>query len=200
MVYSNFWKLDKIDKIVISFICIIVTIFCVFTTFSQASEEIDFSTSTKIDNLTFGSSDTFYHDNNSQFCCFYLKVNPETKYILNSSQSLVFSTSQELPANLVEFENFSTGIIENREVTGVNYLVVRLLQNTDVFPSDTLKISYELNGLNFAVNSLVNTLTTDYLWSMFKNVVPFIGVTIVVVLGYFLLSKLIKGVSKMKQR
>lgn len=51
-----------------------------------------------------------------------------------------------------------------------------------------------------AVTALTTTVTANSLWAVFEGVVPFIGITVTVALGYYLLRKLIKGVSHMKQR
>lgn len=51
-----------------------------------------------------------------------------------------------------------------------------------------------------AITTLEATVNEASLWGVFANAVPFIGTVVLVGLGFYLIRRMIKGVSKGKAR
>lgn len=47
-----------------------------------------------------------------------------------------------------------------------------------------------------AVNTLATTVSSDALWGVFNTAVPYIAVVVLAGFGFYLVRKMIKGVSK----
>lgn len=56
----------------------------------------------------------------------------------------------------------------------------------------------EETGMNAVITSLTTTLSADNLWAIFGTAVPLIGVVTLVALGFFLVRRAIKKLSKMR--
>lgn len=62
--------------------------------------------------------------------------------------------------------------------------------------------TYE-SGVKFmsnAISTLSTTVSSDALWGVFGSAVPYIGVVVLVGFGFFLVRRMIKGVSKGKAK
>lgn len=53
-------------------------------------------------------------------------------------------------------------------------------------------------GMAGVITKLTTTLSADALWGVFSEVVPIIGITVLVALGFYLVRKAIKKASKAK--
>lgn len=53
-------------------------------------------------------------------------------------------------------------------------------------------------GMQAVITSLTTTLSADALWGVFAEVIPIIGITVLVALGFYLVRKAIKKASKAK--
>lgn len=51
-----------------------------------------------------------------------------------------------------------------------------------------------------AVNTLASTVTADALWGVFGDAVPYISVVVLVAFGFYLIRRMIKGVSRGKAK
>ena len=51
-----------------------------------------------------------------------------------------------------------------------------------------------------AVNTLATTVTADSLWKVFATAVPYIAIIVVVAFGFYLVRRMIKGLSKGKAK
>lgn len=51
-----------------------------------------------------------------------------------------------------------------------------------------------------AVNTLSTTVTADSLWATFAAAVPYIGVVVVVAFGFYIVRRMLKGLSKGKAK
>ncbi len=51
-----------------------------------------------------------------------------------------------------------------------------------------------------AVSVLASTVTADALWGVFADAVPYISVVVLVSFGFYLVRRMVKGVSKAKAR
>lgn len=51
-----------------------------------------------------------------------------------------------------------------------------------------------------AVNTLSTVVTADALWGVFADAIPYISVVVLVGFGFFLIRRMIKGVSKGKAK
>lgn len=54
--------------------------------------------------------------------------------------------------------------------------------------------------MNNAVNTLATTVSSDALWGVFGQAVPYISVVVLVAFGLYLIRRMIKGVSKGKAK
>lgn len=54
--------------------------------------------------------------------------------------------------------------------------------------------------MNTAVTTLATEVSADALWGVFTSAIPYIGVVVLVGLGFYLIRRMIKGVSKGKAR
>lgn len=53
-------------------------------------------------------------------------------------------------------------------------------------------------GMGNVISSLTTTLSADNLWGVFATAVPLIGVVTLVALGFFLVRRAVKKLSKMR--
>ena len=51
-----------------------------------------------------------------------------------------------------------------------------------------------------AVTTLATTVSSDALWGVFAGTVPYISVVVLVAFGFYLVRRMIKGVSKGKAK
>lgn len=51
-----------------------------------------------------------------------------------------------------------------------------------------------------AVATLSTTVSSDAMWGVFGQAVPYIGVVVLVALGFYLVRRMIKGASKAKAK
>lgn len=51
-----------------------------------------------------------------------------------------------------------------------------------------------------AVNTLSSTVTADALWGVFADAIPYISVVVLVAFGFYLIRRMLKGVSKGKAK
>ena len=51
-----------------------------------------------------------------------------------------------------------------------------------------------------AISTLSTTVSSDALWGVFGNCVPYISVVVLVSLGFYLIRRMIKGVSKARAK
>lgn len=51
-----------------------------------------------------------------------------------------------------------------------------------------------------AVATLSTTVSSDALWGVFANAIPYVGVVVLVGLGFYFIRRMIKGVSKGKAK
>lgn len=54
--------------------------------------------------------------------------------------------------------------------------------------------------MNTAVNTLATTVNSEALWGVFNTTIPYISVVVLVALGFYLVRRMIKGVSKAKAK
>lgn len=50
--------------------------------------------------------------------------------------------------------------------------------------------------MNAAVNTLSTTVSSDALWGVFNSAIPYIAVVVLAGFGFYLVRKMIKGVSR----
>lgn len=51
-----------------------------------------------------------------------------------------------------------------------------------------------------AVNTLATTVTADSLWGVFADAVPYISIVVLVAFGFYLIRRMLKGLSKGKAK
>lgn len=55
-------------------------------------------------------------------------------------------------------------------------------------------------GMSTAVSKLASTVSADALWGVFADAVPYISVVVLVAFGFYLVRRMIKGLSKGKAK
>ena len=56
------------------------------------------------------------------------------------------------------------------------------------------------SAMGDAVSTLASTVTADSLWGVFADAIPYIAIVVVVAFGFFLIRRMIKGLSKGKAK
>lgn len=51
-----------------------------------------------------------------------------------------------------------------------------------------------------AVSTLATTVSSDALWGVFANAIPYISVVVLVAFGFYLIRRMLKGLSKGKAK
>lgn len=51
-----------------------------------------------------------------------------------------------------------------------------------------------------AVNKLATTVTADSLWGVFADAIPYISIVILVAFGFYLIRRMLRGLSKGKAK
>lgn len=51
-----------------------------------------------------------------------------------------------------------------------------------------------------AISTLSTTVSSDALWGVFADTVPYIGIVVLVALGFYFIRRMIKGLSKGKAK
>lgn len=51
-----------------------------------------------------------------------------------------------------------------------------------------------------AVTTLATTVSSDALWGVFANAIPYISVVVLVAFGFYLIRRMLKGLSKGKAK
>lgn len=54
--------------------------------------------------------------------------------------------------------------------------------------------------MSAAVNTLATTVTADSLWGVFADAIPYISIVILVAFGFFLIRRMLRGLSKGKAK
>lgn len=54
--------------------------------------------------------------------------------------------------------------------------------------------------MNTAVSTLATSVSGDALWGVFANAIPYISVVVLASLGFYLIRRMLKGISKMKTK
>ena len=54
--------------------------------------------------------------------------------------------------------------------------------------------------MNNAIGTLATTVSSDALWGVFASAIPYVSVVVLVGFGFYLVRKMIKGVSKGKAK
>lgn len=54
--------------------------------------------------------------------------------------------------------------------------------------------------MNTAVSTLATTVSADALWGVFANAIPYISVVVLVAFGFYLVRRMIRGISKGKAK
>ncbi len=55
-------------------------------------------------------------------------------------------------------------------------------------------------GMKAAITTLTSSVSAEALWGVFNEAIPYIAVVVVVGFGFYLVRRMIKGVSKGKAR
>lgn len=210
MVCSKFWKLDKIDKIVIAFTFIVVTMFSIFNCFSYASTEVlldsnvleGYSYDSTLDSIQVNTTTTMK----------YWRLNPYSDYIVisnidNSPRRLRILNTLEVNKSGAGVYDFiiqpnSSVTLDLKEYQGYKDLFLYTsAPNSEVSMFFNIDV-YEFvdSGFNAAIKNLANNVGIFSLWNTFEFIFPFALIVVVVAFGIYLIIRMIKGLSKGKGR
>lgn len=195
---DNFWKFDKIDKIVISFIFIIITFLCVFNCYTFASTKLELSylndrwvqysdngTTVKIVNskgnklafirLAKGVTYNFRVDPASDFIYTFaisespsIDVGTQLKYVRDINKN---------PSN----NNFTYTVTSDNE-----YMVI--YASTQKPNYDFIDITIQSSSMTSALNFLVNNVGINQIWLSFEKIIPYLSIVILVSFGVWLIK------------
>lgn len=199
MACSNFWKLDKIDKIVISLIFIIGAISSFFYCFGFESEDVPFSIVSGL-NMTAnkpGNSGKFY---SGPYDIGYFKVDPGYKYTISCSGEVsVVSFSNSVPSVGVDYydvlrisgtsSSYSKSYSFNTNFS--KYAVINFSM-----PSDITVTRVPLTGLDSVIGNLVDSVGPGALWGIFEVAIPFALCVVTLALGFYFLRRSLKWLSR----
>lgn len=200
MVCSNFWKLDKVDKIVTSLIFIIFTVNCVFKTFVFAS---DVPSDYYEISQTVVANNTFINGigtvNTSALGATVYKVdllNGANYILLHGGKYFSYVLSNDEFESTSFFEGVS--LIDNGDSSEIyiynngdfDYLYLSYYSDNNV------NVYTNANGMVSAISDLTNFVSSDNLWEIFNKAIPYISIVVLVGFGVFIIFKLIKKISK----
>lgn len=213
---SNFWKLDKIDKIVISLWFIIFTIFCVSDCFAVSSVE---SSGVSSDLFFDTSSGQFQSDDDFSVVYFDLveghnyTLTYDTSYwptqdVQGASKFYGILSTQEpsagvsgdliMTANLTSYGSGSFTFVAPDN----GYLVfsVSAIYNFyQYFDSNCLTlVDNSSDVMQNSVDSLVNNVGQEQIWSIFDTGIPIALLVVLVAFGIFIIGFASRKIQKGK--
>lgn len=193
MACSNYWKIDKIDKL---FICLLLIFICLFefcNNFVFAAEvELSVLNNVVVSNNTGLTS-------NTNFDTYYFPVTSGSTYVVNYSNiadgRIAFSDSVELGTRVNEF--FRIGNVDGQyiftpEDDGYFFLIC-----SDHTVNPVIKVSISDSYEN-SIGSLVNNVGIENIWSIFDISVNYIVVVLLFAIGVYIIFSFIKKGSKGK--
>lgn len=193
--------MDFYDKLFVCTLLIVLSIFSVFSTFCFAESDVEGVLLTGIS----ANSNVFYESESSKLL-YYPLVSGHT-YTYNNTLNIVrfLRTSAVVPtvgAPVISSISVQPTSTYTFTVESDSFLFVSDISSSvnGLYQNSLIDVTPAPSGISGVVDSLVSTLNTELIWSSFKNVVPFVFITVVVVLGFYLLFKLIRVISKFKYR
>ena len=197
MAYSNYWKIDKIDKL---FICLLLIFICIFefcNTFVFADDDLSF---TRVPNLVINTNYNYftYSENGSVG---YIQMEKGYIYHISFDSSgagdrtvAVSSSVPELYSTYSYLTFLKPGDTFSYACTSDEYLYLDYSwYNVLVTVS-----SERIPGINSAIDDLVNNVGIDNIWSIFDISVNYIVVVVLFAIGVYIIFSFIKKGSKGK--
>lgn len=192
MACSNFWKLDKIDKIVISIVFIIVSLISFAQCF--AVENVDILI---IDGLGIESSTGLITSSGSSVGYF----NIEPGYIYHITNGLVNSPKVYGFSNsIIELSDyvFDVSTLPGRDSVDITYSQYQYLY-FNIYGGSAVTVTREkLPGLEGSVDLLVSNVGPGALWGIFEISLPYVLVVIILALGFYFIRRMAKWISRGK--
>lgn len=196
---DNFWKLDKWDKIGIAILIIFFTIFVVLNTFSFGAEvPSDFYKIDYVDvykNLVFDYNG-LVKTSNANIYKYKLK-NGNNYILLNGSYfyNYVLSNTDDISLDYVFKDKVSTVNSSDSQIYIYNsdnfdYLYITF------YPDNFVHVYTNANGMTDAISSMIDFVSFDDFWSVFKFAIPYILVVVYFVFGIYLITHAIREISK----
>lgn len=201
----DFYKLDKIDKIVISIIFIFVAMFSILNNFVFAANFTDTEISpTDINGIDFQlDSSSFFSSPSGRV--HYISVIPGSTYRIynNSTGARLFAFSSDAPS--VGVEILSTFSLEAGGTSGrSDYITIpegaNYLYLSTTYNSQNVWFYLVDSGLQLSIDTLVNNVSGILIWDSIVSALPFILVCTVFGLGSLFVHRLIKSGSRGKAK
>ncbi len=185
--------MDLYDKIVISVTLVIMTILCVFNNFCYAVEDVGYEV---VSNIEINPSLNFFRPfTGSSTGYFPLEKGYIYKFIPKNS-SVHLAVSSKVPE---AYSNYN--YIKKLEV-GESYSYISSSSSDFLYFSFSwaggdFEITRELiPGMSGSIALLSSTLNPDSLWGVFGSSIPYVCIVVLVGFGFYLIFRIIKGVSK----
>lgn len=197
------YKLDKIDKIVISIIFILGAVFSflnclVFAT--DIPEGYYFVPPSGVVNVTFNWSNDHLFGYSGTSSTYYSLDNAEYIIINGDTRSFQFCFTKEFPANNVPIFGMKNLNLNGSEVINVRDTDYKYLLVTNTVSSSDFSVYKYSTGLSGVSNQLADEIGPGALWDIFDTSIPYILVVVLVGFGIYLIFRMIKGLSKGKGR
>lgn len=194
---KSHFKLDFIDKIIISVVFIIGAILCPFYAYASEVEEIPF---TVLPGVGMNVNYDFFVTSN--YSIGYIQVEPGYSYIVSNNSSTsnkVIGFSSSVPE-----VNSSVNVIgrllagDNYSFTGSDYGFLYF----DLYSySDSVSITRtKLFGMEEFIDNLTFYNGLENLWNVFISIIPYIFVVLLVCIGLLFIRRLAIYLSKGKTR
>ena len=196
---DNYWKLDKWDKIGIASLIIFFTIFVVLNTFSFGADvPSDFY---KIDYVDVYKDLIFDYTGlvkTSSANIYKYKLKNGNNYILLNGSffyNYVLTNTDDISLDYVFTDKVSTVNSSGSQIYIYNsdnfdYLYITFYEDNFV------DVYTNANGMTDAISSMIDFVSFDDFWLVFKIAIPYILVVVLAGFGIYLIVHAIKEISK----
>lgn len=193
------YRLDFLDKLVISITFVIVTFICIFNTFCFASTQVS---GTEVSNLSISypavPNGTFSYFEGAKGICFEVVPGHSYEFTCNVTTSRVFS--DVFPSDGEHFVGslYYPSVGTTYKFTAdSSYVYIYFSNQSGTVDSQTVfLIDVTPVGLTYAINELVQNVGISNIWNTFDIALPFVLVVVVISFGFYIIFTMIKKFSK----
>lgn len=192
----GYFKLDKLDKIVISLIFIVVSMFSIFNCFCFATEEIS---GVEISNVSPSfSSDNPVFVNRPGANAVYFNVIPGHKYAYYFDYQTSFCYSYDEPSIGVNYYDIIYPNSSPYEfVAEADYLFLFVGSSSNPVNLETVRlVDITPSGFASVIGNLSLNVGLSQLWNVFETSIPWILVVVLFVFGWWFFSHWVKELGK----
>lgn len=193
MVCSKFWKLDKIDKIVISLIFIVVSMFSVFNCFCFAESPVDGFVIE--DYYIEGASGNIVYRDKGILMYYPLSFGHKYSLVNNSGHVISLGFTENIPElgdTAVRYGYLSASGTK-KFLADDEYLVFSISSSNDL---DNIFLYDETPGFSGVIGNLSLSVGISQIWSVFETSIPWVLVVVLFVFGWWFFAHWVKELGK----